>query len=189
MGEFSAGKTTLINALTNSKALESASEPTTATIYAIHFGSDRERAIVHMSDGSTVATDIPSLHNKDLMDALLVDVFDTSAIVPQSIMLVDTPGLSSHDVKHRQNLVEFLPQADGVLLVVDVNQPITRSLTDFAHTIELSKSPLYMVLTQCDTKSAGDVEAQKKIHPQQQRLASCRHRLRVSQKRRYFRID
>ena len=37
VGEFSAGKTTLINALTDSKALESTTYPTTATIYDVHF--------------------------------------------------------------------------------------------------------------------------------------------------------
>ena len=40
VGEFSSGKTTLINALTDSKKLETATKPTTATIYVVHFGSD-----------------------------------------------------------------------------------------------------------------------------------------------------
>ena len=39
IGEFSAGKTSLINALTDSKVLEIASRPTTATLYQIFFGS------------------------------------------------------------------------------------------------------------------------------------------------------
>lgn len=163
IGEFSAGKTTLINAISDSKALESASEPTTATIYALHFGSTATRAIIHNQDGTITETDkISELHNKDLIDATIVEVFDTSTKVSSSIMLVDTPGLSSHDIKHRQNLIDFLPQADGILLVIDVNQPITKSLTDFAKTVELSKRPLYIVLTQCDTKSSQDIELQKK---------------------------
>ena len=33
VGEFSSGKTTLINSLTDSKKLETATKPTTATIY------------------------------------------------------------------------------------------------------------------------------------------------------------
>ena len=41
VGEFSSGKTTLINALTDSKVLESATKPTTATIYNIHFDSNK----------------------------------------------------------------------------------------------------------------------------------------------------
>ena len=40
VGEFSSGKTTLINALTDSKKLETATKPTTATIYEVHFGCE-----------------------------------------------------------------------------------------------------------------------------------------------------
>ena len=40
VGEFSSGKTTLINALTDSKKLETATKPTTATIYEVHFGTE-----------------------------------------------------------------------------------------------------------------------------------------------------
>ena len=51
VGEFSAGKTTLINALTDCKKLETATQPTTATIYEIHFGCDQSYAIVLTSNG------------------------------------------------------------------------------------------------------------------------------------------
>ena len=46
VGEFSSGKTTLINSLTDSKKLETATKPTTATIYEVHFGCDSCRASV-----------------------------------------------------------------------------------------------------------------------------------------------
>ena len=41
VGEFSSGKTTLLNALMDSKGLETAAQPTTATIYEIFFGSNK----------------------------------------------------------------------------------------------------------------------------------------------------
>lgn len=162
VGEFSAGKTTLINALTDSKALECATKPTTATIYTIHFGSEHEKAIVHYQDGTTKEfDDISLLKNDDLGETLVVDVFDTSDKVPNSIILVDTPGLSSQDIKHKQTLVNFLPEADAIILVSDINQQITKSLTNFSKTIALSKRPIYLVFTQCDTKSSEDVDKAK----------------------------
>lgn len=158
VGEFSAGKTTLVNALTDSKALECASKPTTATIYTIHFASNECKAIVHNTDGTTVeVSDIEKLKNDCLKDAVVVDVYDTSRNIPESIVIVDTPGLSSQDIKHRQTLVDFLPNADAIILVSDINQQITRSLSDFAKTIALSKRPIYLAFTQCDTKSEEDV--------------------------------
>ena len=53
VGEFSSGKTTLINALTDSKKLETATKPTTATIYEVHFGSERCYATI-MDETDTI---------------------------------------------------------------------------------------------------------------------------------------
>lgn len=163
VGEFSAGKTTLINALTDCKKLETATQPTTATIYEIHFGCDQSYAIVLTSNGERKKVDdIASLKNETLGDAVVVNIFDTSKKVSASTILVDTPGLSSPNPLHRQTLVDFLPQADAILLVTDVNQQITRSLTDFIKTMKLAKRPIFLVITKCDTKSESELEAVKK---------------------------
>ena len=85
----------------------------------------------------------------------------TSSRVPSTTILVDTPGLSSPNPKHKQTLVNFLPKADGIMLVTDINQQITRSLTDFIETIKLSKRPIYLILTKSDTKSDSDIASAK----------------------------
>lgn len=162
VGEFSSGKTTLLNAVTDSKKLETATKPTTATIYEIHFGCNKCEANVVLSDGQVAHfDDLGELKKDQLSDAQIVTVFDTSTKVPSSTILVDTPGLSSPVVKHRQVLVDFLPSADAILLVVDINQQVTRSLTDFIDMIKLSKRPVYIVLTKSDTKSVSEIETAK----------------------------
>lgn len=163
VGEFSSGKTTLINSLTDSKKLETATKPTTATIYEVHFGCDSCHAKVVTEDGKIQdVDDIANLKNDNLANAKVVTVFDTSNRVPSTTILVDTPGLSSPDPKHKQTLVSFLPKADGIMLVTDINQQITRSLTDFIETMKLSKRPIFLILTKSDTKSAVDIESAKK---------------------------
>ena len=162
VGEFSSGKTTLINALTDSKKLETATQPTTATIYEVHFGADTCRATVLDKDGTlSEYNDIAQLKNERLADAKVVTVYDTSKQVPASVVLVDTPGLSSPDPRHKQTLIEFLPQADGVLLISDINQQLTRSVLDFIDSMEMSKRRIFWILTKSDTKSAAEVEAAK----------------------------
>ncbi len=163
VGEFSSGKTTLINALTDSKKLETATKPTTATIYEVHFGNDKCHAQVLDGDGKfTEVSNIEDLKNDALADAKVVTVFDTSKKVSSSTVLVDTPGLSSPDPKHKKTLVDFLPKADGILLIIDINQQITRSLTDFVEMMKLSKRPIYLVLTKSDGKSPSEIDAAKK---------------------------
>ena len=166
MGEFSSGKTTMINALTDNKQLETAAKPTTATIYEVHFCCDNCCAKIYYADDKVIdVEDIADLHNDEIADAMVVEVFDTSKKVPSSIILVDTPGLSSPDPRHKQTLVDFLPKADGILLVSDINQPgLTKSLTDFIKTMELSNRRIYLILTKCDTKSEKEViEAKRYI--------------------------
>lgn len=163
VGEFSSGKTTLINALTDCKQLETATKPTTATIYQVFFGNSECSALVMNSDGTTREVgDISELKNENLKDALSVEIFDTSTKVPSATVLVDTPGLSSPDPKHKEVLLGFIPQADAVLLVTDVNQQITKSLVDFCKSVSLSKRPVYLVITKCDTKSKEEIEKVKK---------------------------
>lgn len=162
VGEFSSGKTTLINSLTDSKKLETATKPTTATIYEVHFSSDTCHAMVVDETGALKQVeDIGELKNATLTDAKAVTVFDTNNKIPATTILVDTPGLSSPDPKHKQTLVDFLPVADAILLVTDINQQITRSLTDFLATMKLSKKPIFLILTKSDTKSETDVEKAK----------------------------
>lgn len=159
IGEFSAGKTTLINALTDNKQLETALRPTTSTIYEVHFGCEKCYAEVITSNGEIIVVDnISELKNDNIRDAVVVNVYDTSNRIPSTAILVDTPGLSSDDIKHRQALVNFMPHADGIILVVDINNQLTRSLTEFVKTMELTKRPVYLVLTRCYSKSAKDIE-------------------------------
>lgn len=162
VGEFSAGKTSLINALTDNRKLEVATKPTTATIYKIHFGCDSCHANVLKTDGAVEEyEDIAKLKNDELENATIVDVFDTSTRIPSTTILVDTPGLSSSTATHKKVLMDFLPYADGILLIVDVNSQITRSLTDFIEMMKLSKRPIYLIITKCDTKSTSELEKTK----------------------------
>lgn len=159
VGEFSSGKTSLVDALTDSHCLEIATRPTTATLYEIHFGAERCRAIVTAQDGTErEVADTEALRNDVLADARVVTVYDTSRRVASHTVLVDTPGISSPDIRHKEALVAFLPNADGVLLVSDINQQLTRSLTDFAASMMHTDVPLYLVLTKSDTKSEEDVK-------------------------------
>ncbi len=160
VGDFSSGKTSLINALTDSRALETATIPTTASIFEVHFGSNECYAVIHQSDGTdTRVDDIATLKNSKLSDVPVVDVYDTSTQVPSSLILVDTPGLQSTDPKHREILTNFLPQADGILLLIDINAQLSASLSNYIKSMQLSQKQMFVVVTKADTKSDADVEA------------------------------
>jgi GTPase SAR1 family protein len=163
VGEFSAGKTSLLNALADA-TLETHILPTTATIFEIRFGNSEEKAIVINEDDSRFeVSDIDSLKNRDLADAKVVQVFDTSTKVASSTVIVDTPGLSSLEPKHQKALLAYLPFTDVILLVVDIQQgEITSSTLKFIETAELAKKRIYVVIAQCDTKSEAEKQQVKR---------------------------
>ncbi len=158
IGEFSAGKTSLINALTDSKVLEIASRPTTATLYQIFFGSTESKAVALTAEGESVELQLDSMKNEELLKYPTINLFDTSTKVPKDIIFVDTPGLSSPDPKHREVLISILPRVDAILLTVDANQPITRSLLAFVKEMRLAEKPIYLILNKTDTKSTGELQ-------------------------------
>lgn len=158
IGEFSAGKTSLINALTDSKVLEIASRPTTATLYQIFFGAPENKAVALTAEGEEVELQLDALKNDELLKYPTVNLFDTSTKVPKDIIFVDTPGLSSPDPKHREVLISILPRVDAILLTVDANQPITRSLLAFVKEMCLADKPIYLILNKTDTKSTGELQ-------------------------------
>lgn len=74
------------------------------------------------------------------------------------MILVDTPGLSSPDSKHKDVLISFLPQADALLMTVDCNQQITNSLLRFIEESNLAGRKVYLIITKSDTKHPADME-------------------------------
>lgn len=162
VGEFSSGKTTLINSLTNNKKLETASKPTTATIYEIYFEAEKEYAeLMHSNGEIEIIEDINSLKNDNINNIPLIKIYDQSNKISSSTILVDTPGLSSNDPKHIEALSKYLPNADALLLFIDINQQITNSLLDFIKINSLAHLPLYLVITKTDTKSKTEIEEVK----------------------------
>ena len=162
IGEFSAGKTSLINALTDSKVLEIASLPTTATLYQIIFGAPENKAVALSAEGEEVELQLDALKNDELKKYPTVTLFDTSTKVPKDIIFVDTPGLSSPDPKHREVLTSILPRVDAILLTVDANQAVTRSLIDFVKSMRLAEKPIYLILNKIDTKSPNELQDLKR---------------------------
>lgn len=159
VGEFSSGKTTLINSLTNSRKLETASKATTSVIYEMYFGCEEEYAEIIYEDGHIEVLDnIESIINDSLDKVKLIRVYDTSRKLDKSTILVDTPGLSSNDPKHIESLSNYLPNSDALFLFIDINQQVTKSLLNFIEKNDLLHLPIFLVITKKDTKSNSEIE-------------------------------
>lgn len=142
--------------------LETASLPTTAILYQIIFGAPENKAVALSAEGEEVELQLDALKNDELKTYPTVTLFDTSTKVPKDIIFVDTPGLSSPDPRHREVLTSILPRVDAILLTVDANQAVTRSLVEFVKSMRLAEKPIYLILNKIDTKSPSELQDLKR---------------------------
>ncbi|MFG6425889.1 MAG: dynamin family protein [Muribaculaceae bacterium] len=129
VGEFSSGKSTLIDALIGKDILPHSSSETTATLTYIHSvdqGDSKENtAEIHYSDGKTKTVDLENLKeyvtafskSVDVFSSIeYVDVFVHTSNLDKNIVIIDTPGLNG--TNHYEDLtLKEISNADASIYV------------------------------------------------------------------------
>ena len=132
VGEFSAGKSTLINALLGVDLLPTLLKPTTARITYISY-SENPKINLIMKNGekkkhSFDVTFLKSLiaENASLVSEIeYIEVFLDNQLLKNSIRIIDTPGTNDTDEQRVAVTYGLLPEADAVIYVTI--HPVTSS--------------------------------------------------------------
>ncbi len=118
MGEFSAGKSTLMNFLLRTQALPT--QVTATQLPPIWFSWGNKPAFVKRHDGSTESITLDQLESVGVNDAQFIRIY-LEADILEAVDLIDTPGISdpkiSTDVWRRA-----IGQANGVLWCTHATQ-------------------------------------------------------------------
>jgi small GTP-binding protein len=148
VGPFSAGKSSVINALLGDKVLEIGPIPTTDHIAIMRYGPTFQES----RSGETRTIFYPS----ELL---------------RGLSLVDTPGLESVFEHHDEVTLKFLHRADIVVLVMLATQVLTAHDLDFMKNLRQVGKRLIIVVNQIDLLDESDrqlvynfVEEQSRIH-------------------------
>lgn len=158
-GEFSSGKSSLINAILGMNVLPTDVLPETSKVYEVHFSQKTDSIEVEYRNGEKKFFSgvewIKEL--KDDVNIVRIKVCSTSESLPDNIILVDMPGLSSLNEHHQKIIEEYLPKFDAILLTIDASQPVlTKSLEDLLNNLNILEKPCYLVITKVDLKSPAD---------------------------------
>lgn len=154
-GHFSAGKSSMINALTGGDLLPSSPIPTSANIVKVK-KSESDHAVIHLTDGKAVKyaghgfSDAVKSFSKDGAAVSLIEIGHEQSALPKGITVMDTPGVDSTDDAHRVSTESALHLADLVFYTMDYNH--VQSELNFSFTKELMRyNPnVYLIINQID---------------------------------------
>ncbi len=160
VGEFSCGKSSLINALLGKPILPTDILPTTFTINEVRFSCEKDRIEINYNDGQKKEIEeLVDLREIDYSNASLIRIYSSNKVIPHGIVIVDAPGLSSDIEKHEKILRDYVPHSDVIFLVIDVNQgSLTKSTEKFLNIVNSMNKKIYLILTKCDLKSPKELE-------------------------------
>lgn len=154
-GHFSAGKSSMINALTGEDFLPTSPIPTSANIVKVK-KADEEFAIIHRTDGSLIKYkghgffDAIKSFSKDGAEISLIEIGHPGSKLSEAITVMDTPGVDSTDDAHRLSTESALHLADLVFYTMDYNH--VQSELNFKFTKELLRynANVYLIINQID---------------------------------------
>lgn len=164
MGEFSAGKSTFVNALLGASVAPMGVLPTTSTINVFRPGQ-HGGAYVHRRDGElrhVAAADITTfLAGIDEVEAKTIRYIELERREGSlgEVIVVDTPGLNALDPYHERVAREFLDQADAVIWVFAATRGATASEAEVIDELHASGRRLLGVLNKIDTVDEAERDA------------------------------
>jgi small GTP-binding protein len=128
VGEFNAGKSAFINALTGERVVEEGVTPTTARIQVLRYG-DR------------VA---------DEVDATGLRVVTAPVDLLREVHIVDTPGTNAVIREHERLTLDFVPRADLVLFLTSADRPFTETERAFLDVIRDWGKKIVIIVNKVD---------------------------------------
>lgn len=154
-GHFSAGKSSMINALSGENILATSPIPTSANIVKVH-KSDEDFAILYLHNEKPVkfeaGYDIKQIKefakNGELVSQ--IEIGHSTSSLPVGVTVMDTPGVDSTDDAHAMSTESALHIADMVFYTMDYNH--VQSEQNFQFTKQLMKyNPnVYLIVNQID---------------------------------------
>ena len=159
LGEFNAGKSTLVNALIGEEVVPMGILPTTAHTCFIRYGPRKTARVVYREQAErdpqeerTVEVNFQEARRR--MDQETDQIAHLEFLYPhpqlRSITFRDTPGFNALDDEHDEIASETLEEAEAILWVFDAKQTLSRTELDRLQQIEDSAERLIVLVNKID---------------------------------------
>ena len=166
VGDFNAGKSSLINSFLGIELLPTNILPETAVSYELYY-SEHER--LEVLDGGRVKETLPlsKISELKLAPTNLVKVYinnqKVKALNERHIVIVDMPGIDSGVEAHNNAILNYVQDGTCFMLVTDVEGGTLRATTlNFIDEVKKYGSYVYIAISKCDKKNNEEVDSVKK---------------------------
>lgn len=153
-GHFSAGKSSMINALLSEDILPKSPIPTSGNIVEITSDNDAARIIFRDNTVKTFKQpydiDVIQAFCKDNQTVEKVELSTTKNTLPVGCSLMDTPGIDAADEADRLMTESALHLVDTLFYVMDYNHVQSEVNLTFLQKIQARRIPFYIIVNQID---------------------------------------
>jgi tetratricopeptide (TPR) repeat protein/GTP-binding protein EngB required for normal cell division len=161
MGEFNAGKSSLVNALVQTPLAPVGVKPTTATLNVFRHGVGGAHVIYRSGkrrrlETSQVAPFLSTLAEEDAESIEAVEIFLPHAPL-QEFEWVDTPGLNAPRLAHERLTKQFMSTADVAVWVLAAQQAGKATEVEVLSELGASHTPILAVLNKTDQLDPDDL--------------------------------
>ena len=161
IGEFSTGKSSLINALLDRKSLLGVElTPETAVPTEICYG-EQEKAIVHGNSGEKEISLAEFSGQEFSVDKVhKVQLFINHEFLREisTVKIVDMPGFNSGVDLHNRAIDEYLPEAKAYILTFSARTPtIPGDMANFLRELKLHDVPVFLLITKAKAVTAEEL--------------------------------
>ncbi|WP_377889120.1 dynamin family protein [Alkalihalobacillus sp. R86527] len=163
-GHFSAGKSTMINALFDTDLLPSSPIPASANTVRVRSGEPG--AEVEFFDGKRMVFKAP--YNIETVkeyclngdDVAQVELSAPSPFLDEDVVLIDTPGIDSTDEAHRLATENSMYVADVVFYVMDYNHVQSEVNYQFIRELHRQNKKIILIVNQIDKHKESELSFQ-----------------------------
>ena len=166
VGQFSRGKSSLMNALLGSEKLPTGVLPLTSVITTVSYG-ETERALLQR-EGWSLPQEITldqlpeyvtqSQNPGNEKHVILAEVQLPHELLRMGVHFIDTPGIASAIAANTKTTRRFLPEIDAAILVTSFESPMAEPEIRFLRELHEHVRSMFIVVNKLDL--AGDDERQ-----------------------------
>jgi GTPase SAR1 family protein len=158
LGQFTRGKTSLMNAIIGRDLLPTGPLPLTSAITVLRFGPTERLVIERHNSGFTEVAPLSRLEdyitergnpgNRKMIKSARVEL--PLPFLRRGLEFVDTPGVGSVIAANTATTYSFLPMCDAILFVTSVDTPLTGAELDFLADIRRHAGKIFFVVNKTD---------------------------------------